>query len=237
MKKNTLMTSCAAVALGLAVCGGKVLADAPVLCHGDENHEHAEKDGAHDHEGHDHDGDKDHDHGEKGHDHDGDDHKGHDHDAKGGDHEGHDHDAKDDDHAGHDHGDDGHTHEQKVAGPNGGRMLEKITPSAEFFVTEGRLVKITFVDDDGKVVAPTDQKVMVICGDRKAPTKLTFKADGDSLVSEAPLPAGDSLPAIVRVKSSADAKYVTDRFTVKFGECDECKHAEYACTCCAGHDH
>jgi hypothetical protein len=67
--------------------------------------------------------------------------------------------------------------------------------------------------------------------DRAAPTKLTFAKDGDSLLSDKPLPEGKELPIVVQVKVTPDAKTVTEKFTVNMATCPECKHAEYACTC------
>ena len=116
-------------------------------------------------------------------------------------------------------------------------MLEKVSTPTEFFVTAERKVQITFLDDEGKVIAPTTQKVVVICGERTKPTRLEFEKVGDVLVSTEPLPEGDAVPAIVRVKTSPDTKNVTDRFTVKMGECEKCGNGAYACTCCEGHDH
>ena len=121
--------------------------------------------------------------------------------------------------------------EKKVAGPNGGRILTSVDPRAEFFVTPDRKVQITFVGADGKPVAPTEQVVTVTAGDRAAPTKLTFVKTGNALVSNAALPAGNDFPTVVQIKPTPGAKTVTERFNLDLAFCDECKHAEYACTC------
>ncbi|MCB1085430.1 MAG: hypothetical protein KDM63_00170, partial [Verrucomicrobiae bacterium] len=73
----------------------------------------------------------------------------------GHDHDDHDHDH---DHADHDHAHDGdHEHsadyvaekgesgEKKQAGPNGGRVVTVVEPAVEFFVTDDRKVRLTFV--------------------------------------------------------------------------------------------
>lgn len=128
----------------------------------------------------------------------------------------------------HDHG---HEHAKKEAGPNGGRLITSVEPHAEFFVTAERKVQITFVDDAGKVVAPAGQVVTVTAGDRSAPTKLTFAAAGNSLISNAVLPAGNDFPTVVQIKASADAKTVTEKFNLNMSKCSDCSLAEYACTC------
>ena len=124
-----------------------------------------------------------------------------------------------------------HVHAKKEAGPSGGRVVISVTPRYEFFVTPEKKVKITFLGDDGKAVPAKDQIVTATGGDRTAPTKLTFAKDGDSLVSNKPLPEGKELPIVVQVKVTPDAKTVSEKFTVNFAICPECKHPEYACTC------
>jgi hypothetical protein len=124
-----------------------------------------------------------------------------------------------------------HSHEKKTAGPNGGRVLTKIDPHAEFFITAERKVQITFLDDSGKAIAPAGQIVTVTAGDRSAPTKLSFAKSGDVLISDAALPEGNSFPAVVQVKAASDAKTVVEKFTVNFAKCGECGLAEYACIC------
>jgi len=124
-----------------------------------------------------------------------------------------------------------HAHKQNEAGPNGGRLLTALQPHAEFFVTADRKVQITFLDASDKPVAPAGQTVTVTAGERSAPTKLTFSRSGDVLVSNESLPAGNDFPAVVQIKPSAKSKTVTEKFMVDLTQCQECKHAEYACTC------
>lgn len=124
-----------------------------------------------------------------------------------------------------------HTHEKKVAGPNGGRVIDAIQPRAEFFVTADRKVQITFIDDEGEVVAPAEQVVIVTTGDRAAPTKLTFAKSGDTLISHVALPDGHNLPTVVQITPAPDAKTVTKKFNLNLSKCPECKNAEYACVC------
>ena len=128
-----------------------------------------------------------------------------------------------------------HVHVKKEAGPNGGRVVNSVTPHYEFFVTPEKKVKITFLGEDGKAVPLKEQSVTAAGGDRAAPTKLTFAKDGDSLVSDKPLPEGKELPIVVQVKITPNAKTVSEKFTVNLAKCPECQHVEYACTC--DHEH
>jgi hypothetical protein len=129
-----------------------------------------------------------------------------------------------------------HAHAKKVAGPNGGRIVESVEPHFEFFVTPERKIKITFLTEDNKAAAPKEQTLTATGGDRANPTKFTFAKEGEALVSDKPLPTGnDNPPIILQIKSTPDAKTVTDRFNVNLARCGECKHSEYACTC--EHDH
>jgi hypothetical protein len=123
-----------------------------------------------------------------------------------------------------------HTHVKK-AGPNGGRIITTITPHAEFFVMPDRKVQITFLDKAGKVIPPADQVVTILAGERMSPTTLTFSKSGNKLVSNAALPKGDEIPAVVQIKSAPNAKSVTEKFNVDLAKCGECKLAEYACIC------
>jgi hypothetical protein len=128
-----------------------------------------------------------------------------------------------------------HTHEKKEAGPNGGRVLTAIHPHAEFFVTADRKVRITFLGEDGKAIAPAAQTVTVTAGERSAPTKLTFIKSGEALVSEQPLPGGKDFPTVVQIKDTPEAKAVAEKFNLNLSPCPGCKLAEYACICSHSH--
>lgn len=129
---------------------------------------------------------------------------------------------------GHDHD---HAHEKKITAPNGGRIITAVEPHAEFLVTADRKVQITFVDDDGKPVAPAEQVVTVTAGERSSPTKLTFTKSGNTLVSSGALPSGNDFPTVVQIKATPDAKTVTEKFNLNLSKCPTCSFAEYACTC------
>lgn len=127
--------------------------------------------------------------------------------------------------------DDGQDHAEKVAGPNGGRVVTNLEPHYELFITAERKLKITFLGDDGKPAAVQGQVITAAGGDRAKPTRMNFARDGDSLVSDKPLPEGKVVPLILQVKIAADAKPVFERINVNLSDCPECKHKEYACTC------
>jgi hypothetical protein len=122
--------------------------------------------------------------------------------------------------------------EKKVeAGPNGGRLLEKTSPKAEFFVEKDRTVKVSFFDAAMKPVAVTGQNVTVIADAKGGKTKLEFEKKGDVLVSKSKLPDSDGYPVVVQFKQDAEAKPQNFRFTLDLHNCGGCKRAEYACTC------
>jgi len=130
---------------------------------------------------------------------------------------------------------DNHSHEKKVAGPNGGRILRSIEPHAEFFLTADRKVQITFVDDGGKAIAPAEQIVIVTTGERSAPVKMTFAKNDNVLLSDQSVPAGNNFPVVVQVKTTPDAKTLVEKFTLNLSNCPDCKLAEYACICAHAH--
>lgn len=128
-----------------------------------------------------------------------------------------------------------HSHEKKEAGPNGGRLLTSIDPHAEFLVTADRKVHITFVDDNGKAIAPTAQVVTVTTGERSAPVKMTFAKTETAFLSEQSVPEGNNFPVVIQIKTTPDAKTSVERFTLNLSNCPDCKLAEYACICSHTH--
>ncbi len=119
----------------------------------------------------------------------------------------------------------------EVKAPNGGRIIEAVTPHAEFLVTAEKKVEIRFLDDTGKVVAPGEQVVTVVMGDRSAPTKLAFTKDGDKLVSDKPVAEGKELPVVLQIRAKEGEKAITAKFNLNMTTCPECSHPEYACSC------
>ena len=120
---------------------------------------------------------------------------------------------------------------EKIKAPNNGRIIDSVEPHAEFLVTKEKKIEIRFLDDAGKVIAPAAQIVSVVMGDRSAPTKLAFTKDGDKLVSDKVVAEGESLPVVLTIKTTPDAKAVTEKFNLNLANCPTCSNAEYACTC------
>ena len=121
--------------------------------------------------------------------------------------------------------------EKIEAGPKGGRILEKTTPQAEFFIEKDRTVSITFYDTAGKAVAPIEQTATVIAESKSGKQKLEFEKKGDALLSKTPLPEGDANNVVVQLKQGASGRAENFRFKADLRTCGGCKRAEYACTC------
>jgi hypothetical protein len=120
---------------------------------------------------------------------------------------------------------------EKIKAPNGGRIIDGVTPHAEFLISADKKVEVRFLDDTGKVIAPAAQVVTVTMGERSAPTKLAFTLDGDKLVSDKTIPEGKDLPVVLQIKTTPDAKSVSEKFSLNMVKCPECTHPEYACSC------
>lgn len=116
-------------------------------------------------------------------------------------------------------------------GPRGGRLLEKSSPQAEFFLEKDRTVTIAFYTDDLKPVAAGEQVVTVIIDAKGKKEKLEFAKKGDLLASSTPVSAGDEQAVVVQLREKPDAKPQNFRFTLAQHMCGECQRAEYACTC------
>lgn len=155
-------------------------------------------------------------------------HEGHDHAAHtkaDDDHSDHDHESHED----HDHGE--HDHAEAKAGPNGGRIITAVEPHLEFFVTDARLIQITFLNEDGKAIAPKDQALSLIGGDRQNPVRLRFTKKGNVLVSDKALPEGNNLPIVLSIKADAKSKTIREKFNLNLSDCPTCEYKEYACIC------
>lgn len=139
---------------------------------------------------------------------------------------GHDHKK----HAEHDHA------HHEIKGPNNGKMLMAVEPHAEFFVTKDRKVRITFVNDDGKMIPAKDQTVSIICGDRSNPTRMKMEQKDGAFVSTNALPKGNDFPTVITIKTKPGEKSVREKFNLNLSDCPTCEFQEYACTCDHGED-
>jgi hypothetical protein len=120
---------------------------------------------------------------------------------------------------------------KELAGPKGGRLLEKTEPKVEFFLEKDHKVTITFYDAALKPVAVAGQIVTVIADAKSGKQTVEFEKKGDVLVSKSKLPEGDGYNLVVQFKQSADAKPQNFRFKLETHTCGGCKRAEYSCAC------
>jgi hypothetical protein len=120
---------------------------------------------------------------------------------------------------------------KELAGPKGGRLLEKSEPKAEFFLEKDHSVTITFYDAALKPVPAAAQTVTVIADAKDGRKTVEFEKKGDVLVSKTKLPDGDGYNLVVRFKQSAEARPQNFRFRLDTHTCGECQRSEYACIC------
>lgn len=118
-----------------------------------------------------------------------------------------------------------------LAGPKGGRLLEKTEPKAEFYLEKDHTVTITFYDAVLKPVAAGAQVVTLVADAKGGKATIEFEKKGDVLVSKTKLPEGDGYNVVVQFKQTAEAKQQNLRFKLETHACATCKRAEYACIC------
>jgi len=118
-----------------------------------------------------------------------------------------------------------------VAGPKGGRLLEKTAQKTEFFVNSDRKVEINFYDAALKPVAPGAQVVAVTAEPKSGRKQLDFERTANGFVSKTKLPEGEPYRVVVQLREKADARPQNFRVEFNLEKCGECKNAEYACTC------
>jgi len=108
---------------------------------------------------------------------------------------------------------------KELAGPKGGRLLEKTEPKAEFFMEKDHSVTITFYDVALKPVPAAAQSVTVIAEGKTGKTTVEFQKKGDVLVSKIKLPEGDGYNLVVQLKQTAEAKPQNFRFKLDLHTC------------------
>jgi len=132
-----------------------------------------------------------------------------------------------------------HEHHKRVAGPNGGKIMTAPNFKNELFITDDRLVRITFLDDNNKPIAVGSREVIIISGDLSNPTNLGFSKadDGMSLISSNKLSEGINVPIIITVSIDTDAAPARARLNLNLADCSDCNYREYACVCLHDHGH
>lgn len=125
----------------------------------------------------------------------------------------------------------GHHHEEKTAGPNGGRIVRAVEPRFELLVREDRKIQITFLNNENKPITPEGQVFTAITGKRSNPTNMMFEVHEGILLSDKALPEGNNLPMILNIKNTAEGAIHRERFILNLGECPSCDYKEYACVC------
>ncbi len=118
-----------------------------------------------------------------------------------------------------------------LAGPKGGRLLEKTEPKAEFFLEKDHTATITFYDAQLKPIPAAGQSVTVIADAGGGKATIEFEKKGDVLVSKTKLPEGDNYGLVLQLKQTPGAKSQNFRFKLDTHICGGCQRAEYACTC------
>lgn len=125
-----------------------------------------------------------------------------------------------------------------IAGPKGGKILTSAAPHVEFFIQPDRTVSISFYDADLKPSKLAGQEVTAIAEAKSGKVSLSFKNQGDALISNSPLPEGDGYRIVVQVRDTAGARPKNYRVEFHDENCETCKRAEYACICeDAGSEH
>ena len=127
-------------------------------------------------------------------------------------------------------------HEIKVAGPNGGKIMEILDPHFEFFITKEKKVQITFLNEHGETIQPSSQLFSLIAGSGSRRTKLKFEKLGNVLISNEVLPKGNRIPVILNIQASPGSKKILKNIQLSLRECTSCSYKRYACVC-GGHDH
>src|SRR5262245_893832 len=74
-----------------------------------------------------------------------------------------------------------------VPGPKGGKLLENLSPRAEFFIDKDRKVVVTFYDDNLKVVPVGEQTAAMILQPPQMRQKIEFEKKDGALVSQSAL--------------------------------------------------
>ena len=85
------------------------------------------------------------------------------------------------------------------------RSLITLEPQIEFFITKERKLRITLLDLGDELATTANQPLSVMTGNSKEPVTLTFSREGNVLLSQQSLPAGDNSPMAVTYLAGASS--------------------------------
>lgn len=121
--------------------------------------------------------------------------------------------------------------EKIVAGPKGGRLLDKEPAPVEFFVNADKKAEVLFYSPDLKPANRAQQAVTVTAERPGGRVAVELVPTTGGFVSKNALPEGTPYRVVVQVRSTPDARPKNYRIDLNLAHCGGCKRAEYACTC------
>lgn len=121
--------------------------------------------------------------------------------------------------------------EKAVAGPKGGRLLDRDPAPVEFFMNGERKAELHFYSADLKAAARGSQSATLTAERPEGRTQVALTPTPWGFVSEKPLPEGTPYRVVVQLRSAPGAKPKNYRIDLNLANCGGCSRAEYACTC------
>lgn len=118
-----------------------------------------------------------------------------------------------------------------IAGPKGGKYLQKGDIRAEFVVNSARFVQMYFYDADMNLIMPTEQAVRVLADAGTKKVRIEMDDSHNGFVSTEPLPDGEAFTVLTQIRWNEDSRFTNFRINYEAGRCDECRRGKYACTC------
>ena len=117
------------------------------------------------------------------------------------------------------------------AGPNGGKIIGNEPDRAELVIRDDGKVAVSFLAEAGTSGDIGERLVTLFAQLETGRTEITLVWEGETLVSEEPLPQPEGYTLVVQIRSKADAKPVNARVQYISHICGGCSLKEYACTC------
>lgn len=118
-----------------------------------------------------------------------------------------------------------------VAGPNGGKIIGEAPDRAEVVIGDDGIVTVTFLDDRGQPAAIGTRSVALFAQLESGRQEVKLNADGDKLISAAPLPQPEGYTLVVQLRASPEGRPVNARLQFNTHVCSGCSLKEYACIC------